>query len=72
MSEQSSDVVLMNGFTSARTRASDGTTVLACGCACTDLQWIQMCRPHFTGYEALHRQAQIDLSREAAVRELTS
>lgn len=51
---------LLNGSTEVRSRNSEGTTVLACGCAHTDVMWLQMCEPHHAETAALHEQARLD------------
>jgi hypothetical protein len=72
MSEQSSIVCLLNGFTSVRERASEGITLFKCGCAHTDTHWIQLCREHGEPDEALHVQALQEHDTAAMIRELTT
>jgi hypothetical protein len=72
VSEQSSVVCLLNGFTSVRERGSEGVTVLECHCAHTDTHWIQLCRVHGTEDESYRRKAREDHDRGDMIRELTS
>jgi hypothetical protein len=58
---------LLNGTTQARIKSSDEVTVQPCGCAHTDVMWLQMCDPHFQADNALRRAAQED----RAIRSLT-
>ena len=51
---------LLNGNATERSRSSDGTRVLDCGCAHTDVMWLQMCDAHAAETDALHAQAQGD------------
>ena len=56
---------LLNGNTTERQRNSEGTTVLACGCAHTDILWLQMCDEHYAADHALHEQARADHAKES-------
>jgi hypothetical protein len=56
-------VKLLNGNTAPRTRNSDGCTVMACGCAHTEREWLQLCDPHSEEFDALGRAARA--AREA-------
>jgi hypothetical protein len=51
---------LLNGSTEPRVRSSEGVTVQPCGCAATDIMWLQMCDPHFQADNALRQQAHQD------------
>lgn len=51
---------LMNGYTTARVKNSEGCTVLDCGCAHTTVQYVQMCDPHFREWHAKHERAKLD------------
>jgi hypothetical protein len=65
-------VCLLNGSTNVRERASEGVTVLGCGCAHLPTHWLQACREHNEESEAFHVQARADHAREAAIQELIS
>lgn len=67
------DIVLLNGSTEPRTRASEGVTFVEdaqdgrCGCAHNATHWLQMCRLHWSEDNALHRAALAEHAREAAI-----
>lgn len=67
-------VCLINGSTVVRSRESEGTTILECGCAFTDspYQWTQMCRPHCVETAELHERARVQHDTDAAIKELTT
>lgn len=50
-------ITLMNGVTEIRVRSSEGCTVLGCGCASTDVMWLQMCFVHHALWSPLHAEA---------------
>lgn len=45
---------LLNGNKHARLKSSEGVDVLACGCASTERQWIQMCDEHYQEWWQRH------------------
>lgn len=53
-------VHLLNGTDRPRERSSEGCTVHDCGCAHTDLAWLQMCGEHHSEWETRHVAASID------------
>ena len=50
-------VRLLNGNTTARVRSSEGCAVLDCGCAHTDVTWLQLCDAHWFEWSGLHDAA---------------
>ena len=50
---------LLNGTAAPRVKSSDGCAVLPCGCAHTDVTWLQMCDVHFAEFAALHGAAKL-------------
>jgi hypothetical protein len=50
-------IYLLNDSTEVRQRSSDGVVVLDCGCAHTDIRWLQMCDAHFQPDHQRHTQA---------------
>jgi hypothetical protein len=54
-----SAVVLLNGTTAERTRASEGVAVDKCRCAYTPTLWLQMCRKHWDESEKLAEGARL-------------
>lgn len=54
------NVRLVNGHKTPRVNNSDGCTVLACGCAFTDREFIQMCGDHFDAWFDRHNVAAAD------------
>lgn len=50
-------VILRNGSKAERIKSSDGCTVLPCGCAHTDVMWVQMCEEHDKEDNDLHQAA---------------
>jgi len=48
---------LLNGNATPRVRSSEGCTVLACGCAHTDVTWLQLCDAHWFEWSGLHDAA---------------
>lgn len=67
-------VCLINGSTTVRSRETEGTNILECGCAYSDwpYMWTQMCKPHCIESDTLHAKARADHDRAEAVKELTS
>jgi hypothetical protein len=59
---------LLNGNTIVRQRNSEGCAILKCGCAHTDVMWVQMCTPCYATWETLH-EAGIVGRKERALRE---
>jgi hypothetical protein len=51
-------VILLNGNKAERIKQSEGCTILPCGCAHLEREWIQMCETHHAEHEARHRLAQ--------------
>lgn len=45
---------LLNGHTSVRVKSSDGVTVLPCGCAYSEREWLQMCDAEWKEWHARH------------------
>jgi len=62
---------LLNGSKEIRQRNSDGVTVLPCGCAHTDVLWLQMCDGDYQVEAALHAQAAADHKLRKLEQELT-
>jgi hypothetical protein len=63
---------LLNGNTTVRQRNSEGCTILPCGCAHTDVLWLQMCDPCATEYDIYRVEAQRaheSITNERALRE---
>lgn len=50
-------VRLMNDATEARVRSSEGCNVLPCGCAHSDVAWLQLCDAHWQDWHMLHTRA---------------
>jgi hypothetical protein len=50
------NVVLIFGE-HARTRSSEGVTVLDCGCAHDEIRWLQICKPCYAPWKELHDAA---------------
>lgn len=46
--------------TDVRVRSSEGCTVLDCGCAHTDVAWLQMCDVHAAEWQARHDDALLE------------
>jgi hypothetical protein len=51
-------VILLNGSKAERVKNSEGCTILSCGCAHLEREWIQMCETHHAEHEARHQLAQ--------------
>jgi hypothetical protein len=47
---------LLNDSTEVRARSSDGVRVLDCGCAQTDIRYLQMCEEHHAPWRATHER----------------
>jgi hypothetical protein len=62
---------LLNGSTQARVKSSDDVTVRPCGCAHTDVMWLQMCDPCFQADQIFRRVAQEDRAIRSLTEELT-
>lgn len=63
---------LLNGNKTERQRNSEGCTVYPCGCAHTDVLWLQMCDTDYQPTFALRERARIDHesnNRERTLRE---
>jgi len=58
---------LLNGNTAPRVRSSEGCTVLECGCAYTDVLWLQMCDAEYAEWHARHVTAHT--AHKATLRE---
>ena len=52
-------MLLLNGHAEPRVRNSEGCTVLPCGCAHLEREWVQMCDAHGAEWQALHDAARI-------------
>ena len=52
-------MILLNGNTTPRVRSSEGCTVLPCGCAHTEREWLQLCDAHGSEWQSLHDAARI-------------
>jgi hypothetical protein len=48
---------LMNGQKHKRERNTEGCTVLECGCAHTEVMWLQMCDEHWQHWQERHELA---------------
>jgi len=62
---------LLNGSKEIRQRNSEGCVVLPCGCAHTDVLWLQMCDADYQPDAALHAQAAADHKLQKLEQELT-
>jgi len=49
----------VNGNTEVRQRTTETATVLPCGCAHAEREWLQMCRAHLEEWKSLHIIAEI-------------
>jgi len=53
-------MILLNGHAEPRVRNSEGCTVLPCGCAHLEREWVQMCDTHGTEYRERHALAKLE------------
>lgn len=57
-------VHLLNGSAAPRVKSSDGCTVLPCGCAHTEREWLQFCDAHMAEWRAMHDSVRRTLAAE--------